>query len=75
MQRVGEIAKERMGLFDSWVDYRTVIHLEVLRKEMKVKAVSDLEQTILTWTETDVISEALQRREFIDLELRECVLR
>lgn len=35
-------AKAKMREFDSWVDYGTVVHIKVIRKENKVKAVEHL---------------------------------
>lgn len=47
----------------------------MLFNERRVKAMALLEHMILEWAETNIISEALQRRDFIEMELKESILR
>lgn len=39
IELVNQSAQEKMGDFDSWLDFRSVVHLEVLRKVRRVKEV------------------------------------
>lgn len=64
-----------MGDFDSWLYYRIVVYLDTIRKEKKLKAVAALELKMLQWTEIYLISEDLQWRYFIELELKDSALR
>lgn len=64
-----------MFKFDAWLDFRTVEHLIVLVNEQRVKAMAQLEKKILEWSETDLNLEALQQREWIEMELKEIILR
>lgn len=75
IQRAHEIVKKILGLFYKKVDYMTVVHFELMRKEKKLKALADLNEKILTWALTNLTFEALQLIEFIGLELHESVLR
>lgn len=63
-----------VAMFDNWVDYQIVIHISVIHDERKLKVVTELEDKILQLVETDLISKALERHEFIDMELNESVL-
>lgn len=45
-----------------------------IRNEKKLNVVANLEEKILIWAETNLIHEALERRELIEMELRESVL-
>lgn len=74
MQRV-MIFPKKTGLFDKWVEYWRVVNFSLIQKQKKLKAIVDLEDKILIKTEIEFVFEALQRREFIELELHESVLR
>lgn len=75
MQQIDEISKDRLGLFDKWVEYWMAVHFETIRNEKKLNVVDDIDDKILIWAETELLFEALQRKEFIELELCENVLR
>lgn len=60
MIQVDESAKEIMAKFDACVDFKTVEDLIVLTNERRLKAMTQLEQIILEWAETDLISKSLQ---------------
>lgn len=61
-------------MFDKRADYISVFHFSMICEERKLKAIAELEDKVLHLAETDLIFEALQRREFIEMEIRESVM-
>lgn len=74
IERVNQIDKEKMNEFGSWVDFWTVVQLEVVRKEKKGKAMAALEHKLLRWANTDVIM-MLSNDETSKLEMKESSMR
>lgn len=75
IQKVDKLVQRWLMSFDSWTDYLTSVHFLTIHKERSLKFVFKLEDKILNWAKTEVISESLTRREFMGMQLRESLRR
>lgn len=71
VQKVDKLVQRWLMSFDSWTDYLTTVHFSTIHKEISLKFVFKLEDKILNWAKTEVISESLTRREFVGMQLWE----
>ncbi|KZV46000.1 kinetochore protein spc7-like [Dorcoceras hygrometricum] len=70
MEEVGKSAADRLQSFDEWFNYWTIVHFKQFKSLTNLQQVVTLEDQILVWTETGMISEALTRRELIVVRIK-----